>query len=95
MLAHFQPVAALDEDAKEHRFVEASPVPEEIEAFLHRDRNGDLATDQLLNALHLLTLEQNSQNLWRSPDAAAADQLRSILYRELHARDGVDRDGIS
>ncbi len=95
VLAHFQPGAALDEDAKEHRFVEASPVPEEIEAFLHRDRNGDLATDQLLNALHLLTLEQNSQNLWRSPDAAAADQLRSILYRELHARDGVDRDGIS
>ena len=93
VLAHFHPETSLGKGAEEHRFVKDSPVPEEIEAFLKKDRNGDLATDQLLNALHLLTLEQNSQNLWRSPDADAADQLRSILYRELHGRDGVDRDG--
>jgi MoxR-like ATPase len=93
VLAHFHPETSLGKGAEEHRFVKDSPVPEEIEAFLKKDRNGDLATDQLLNALHLLTLEQNSQNLWRSPDADAADQLRSILYRELHGRDGADRDG--
>ena len=81
--------------ADEHRFVKDSPVPEEIEAFLKKDRNGDLATDQLLNALHLLTLEQTSQNLWQSPDADAAEQLRSILYRDLHGSDGTDRDGMT
>ena len=93
VLAHFHPKDAVGKGAKEHSFVVDSPVPEEIEAFLNKDENGDLATDQLLNALHLLTLEQTSQNLWRSPDADAADQLRSILYRELHGRDGADRDG--
>jgi MoxR-like ATPase len=92
VLAHFHPEALLGKGAKEHSFVVDSPVPEEIEAFLKKDESGDLATDQLLNALHLLTLEQTSQNLWRSPDADAADQLRSILYRELHGRDGADRD---
>ena len=95
VLAHFHPKDALGKGAKEHSFVVNSPVPEEIEAFLNKDGNGDLATDQLLNALHLLTLEQTSQNLWRSPDADAADQLRSILYRELHGRDGADRDGVA
>ena len=93
VLAHFHPNDALGKGAKEHSFVKDSPVPEEIEAFLKKDENGDLATDQLLNALHLLTLEQTSQNLWRCPDPDAADQLRSILYRELHGRDGADRDG--
>lgn len=95
VLAHFHPKDALGKGAKEHSFVVNSPVPEEIEAFLNKDGNGDLATDQLLNALHLLTLEQTSQNLWRSPDADAADQLRSILCRELHGRDGADRDGVA
>ena len=95
VLAHFHPEASLGKGADEHRFVTDSPVPEEIEAFLKKDRNGDLATDQLLNALHLLTLEQTSQNLWQSPDADAAEQLRSILYRDLHGSDGTDRDGMS
>jgi hypothetical protein len=40
-------------------------------------------------------LEQTSENVWPSPDAAAADQLRSILYRELHGRDGADSDGMT
>jgi MoxR-like ATPase len=95
VLAHFHPEASLGKGAEEHRFVNDSPVPEEIEAFLKKDRNGDLATDQLLNALHLLTLEQTSQNFWQSPDADAAEQLRSILYRDLHGSDGADRDGMT
>ena len=93
VLAHFHPKDALGKGTKEHSFVVDSPVPEEIEAFLNKDENGDLATDQLLNALHLLTLEQTSQQLWQTPDADAADQLRAILYRDLHGRDGADRDG--
>jgi hypothetical protein len=95
VLAHFHPETSLGKGAEEHRFVNDSPVPEEIEAFLKKDRNGDLATDQLLNALHLLTLEQTSQNFWQSPDADAAEQLRSILYRDLHGSDGADRDGMT
>ena len=95
VLAHFHPEAGLGKGAKGHPFLEEAPVPVEIEAFLKKDGNGDLATDQLLNALHLLTLEQTSQNLWSSPDADAAEQLRSILYRELHGRDGADRDGVN
>ena len=95
VLAHFHPEAGLGKGAKGHPFLEEAPVPVEIQAFLKKDGNGDLATDQLLNALHLLTLEQTSQNLWSSPDADAAEQLRSILYRELHGRDGADRDGVN
>jgi MoxR-like ATPase len=95
VLAHFHPEATLGKGVKEHPFLKDAPVPEEIEAFLRKDENGDLATDQLLNALHLLTLEQTSENVWPSPDAAAADQLRSILYRELHGRDGADSDGMT
>jgi MoxR-like ATPase len=79
VLAHFHPKDALGKGAKEHSFVKDSPVPEEIEAFLKKDENGDLATDQLLNALHLLTLEQTSQNLWQSPDEDAADELRAVF----------------
>jgi hypothetical protein len=95
VLAHFHPGATIGTGVKEHPFLKDAPVPEEIEAFLRKDENGDLATDQLLNALHLLTLEQTSQNLWLSPDAVAGDQLRSILYRELHGRDGADSDGMT
>jgi hypothetical protein len=90
VLAHFRPEEASAENATEHPFVNEPPVPKEIEAFLEKDANGDLATDQLLNALHLLTLEQSRQNLWASPDGDAATQLRTILYRPLHARDGDD-----
>jgi MoxR-like ATPase len=87
VLAHFRPKASAAE-AGEHPFVKDSPVPEEIQAFLEKDANGDLATDQLLNALHLLTLEQNLEHRWLGPDAKAAEELRAILYRGLHERDG-------
>ncbi len=54
-------------------------VDQEVRAFLGDDSDLDRATDQLLNALHLLTM----------PDGApASDQernaLRDILYRRLH-----------
>jgi hypothetical protein len=87
VLAHFRPGASSAE-AAEHSFVSDPPVPDEIVRFLQKDQNGDLATDQLLNALHLLTLEQSSQNSWTAPDELAAEQLRAILYRGLHERDG-------
>ncbi len=90
VLAHFRPEEASVQNATKHPFVNEPPVPKEIEAFLEKDVNGDLATDQLLNALHLLTLEQNRQNRWPSPDGDAAKQLQDILYRPLHARDGDD-----
>jgi hypothetical protein len=88
VMAHFHPDAAAGQADVGHPFVSNSPVPQEIRRFLKKDQNGDLATDQLLNALHLLTLEQNSDNSWQSPDAEAARQLRAILYRGLQARDG-------
>ena len=87
VLAHFHPDAGDDLGAAAHPFVSDPPVLQEIRRFLAKDQNGDLATDQLLNALHLLTLEQNSFNAWPSPDAEAARQLRAILYRGLQARD--------
>lgn len=90
VLAHFRPKEASAQNATKHPFVNEPPVPKEIEAFLEKDVNGDLATDQLLNALHLLTLEQNRQNRWPSPDGDTAKQLQDILYRPLHARDGDD-----
>jgi hypothetical protein len=95
VLAHFHPEAALGKGANEHSFVKNSPVHEEIKLFLKKVENGELATDQLLNALHLLTLEQTSQNLWQSPDEDAANELRAVLYRELHGSDGSDRDGMT
>ena len=88
VLAHFHPEAAVGQGIETHPFVIDPPVPQEIRRFLHKDQNGDLATDQLLNALHLLTLEQNPRNPWPAPDAEAARQLRAILYRGLQARDG-------
>jgi MoxR-like ATPase len=81
VLAHFHPEAK-----GSHPFLENAPVPEEITTFLARDAKtgGDLATDQLLNALHLLTLEQRH---WRPP-GEEAESLRQILYRGLRERDG-------
>lgn len=90
VLAHFHPQDAAGQGYTIHPFVSEQPVPQEIRRFLNRDQNGDLATDQLLNALHLLTLEQTSRNAWPSPDADAARQLRAILYRGLQARDGEE-----
>jgi len=57
------------------------PVPEEIKRFLD-DPNQDRATDQLLNALYLLTMGELSP-----PSTDQFDELRTILYRGLHERD--------
>lgn len=92
VLAHFRPEATPGKGAEDHPFVKEPPVPKEIETFLERDRHGALATDQLLNALHLLTMDQNSENPWPTPDPKAAEHLRAILYRDLQARGGDDRD---
>ena len=67
--AHFNPSAQLS----------AEDLAEEIRQFLGNEGNLDRATDQLLNALYLLTLQQG---------APASDEqrssLRQILYRQLH-----------
>jgi MoxR-like ATPase len=60
-------------------------VPQEIRKFLNHPDQADLATDQLLNALYLLTLQD-----WQSPTEKEIEELRTILYRGLHARDGAD-----
>lgn len=87
VLAHFHPQATTTGDP--HPFVANAPVPEEIATFLNRDaeKGGDLATDQLLNALHLLTLEQRQ---WQPPSPNDTEPLRQILYRGLRE---PDRDG--
>jgi MoxR-like ATPase len=85
VLAHFDPRQATSDTQGASPFLKQPPVLEEIETFLNRDEQQKLATDQLLNALHLLTLESGH---WQPPDAAAAEQLRDILYREVDARDG-------
>lgn len=67
--AHFKPSAKLSDQA----------LADEIRQFLGDEGNLDRATDQLLNALYLLTLQQV---------APASDEqrssLRRILYRQLH-----------
>ena len=87
LLAHFPSSVTGTTAAAREAFVMAPPVPEEIKAFLDHERQEDLATDQLLNALHLLTLEQRQ---WQPPKGEAVEQLRQILYRGLHERDGDD-----
>jgi MoxR-like ATPase len=67
--AHFKPSAKLS----------AEDLAEEINKFLGTEGNLDRATDQLLNALYLLTLQQGAP--------ASEEQrisLREILYRQLH-----------
>jgi MoxR-like ATPase len=85
VLAHFDPRQATSDSKGESPFLKQAPVLEEIETFLNRDEQQKLATDQLLNALHLLTLESGQ---WQPPDSRAAEELRDILYREVDARDG-------
>jgi hypothetical protein len=82
VLAHFRPEDT--SSASEHPFLQDSPVPEELQRFLDLDKNQELATDQLLNALQLLTLEQQG---WQAPTDKAAETLRGILYRGLDDRD--------
>jgi MoxR-like ATPase len=56
----------------------AATAEEEIKAFLDRSAKDCLAVDQLLHALHLLTLSE-----WRPPAEADREALRDILYRDL------------
>jgi len=85
VLAHFDPRRATGASPGEPPFLKQPAVLEEIETFLDRDEQQKLATDQLLNALHLLTLESDQ---WQPPDPEASEQLRDILYRKVDARDG-------
>jgi MoxR-like ATPase len=56
----------------------AAAAKEEIEEFLARSAKDCLAVDQLLHALHLLTLSD-----WQPPSEEDRDALRDILYRDL------------
>ncbi|MFN9623126.1 MAG: AAA family ATPase [Cyanobacteriota bacterium] len=56
----------------------AAEARQEIEEFLARSAKDCLAVDQLLQALHLLTLSD-----WQRPAEADRDVLREILYRDL------------
>jgi MoxR-like ATPase len=67
--AHFKPSAQLS----------AKDLAEEIRQFLGDEGNLDRATDQLLNALYLLTLQQGAP-----ASEEQRSSLRQILYRQLH-----------
>ena len=54
----------------------------EIQEFLDRSSKESLAVDQLLHALHLLTLSD-----WQPPSEEDRDALREILYRDLDKTD--------
>ena len=63
-------------------------VIDEILEFLETTSEKDRATDQLLNALHLLTLPNSS-----GPTQQQIETLRSVLYKGLRVRD-VGPDGL-
>ena len=67
--AHFKPSAQLS----------AKDLAEEVRKFLGDEGNLDRATDQLLNALYLLTLQQGAP-----ASEEQRSSLRQILYRQLH-----------
>jgi MoxR-like ATPase len=67
--AHFQSTARLS----------AKDLAEEIRHFLGDEGNLDRATDQLLNALYLLTMHQGAP-----ASEEQRSSLRQILYRQLH-----------
>ena len=67
--AHFKPSAQLS----------SKDLAEEIRQFLGDEGNLDRATDQLLNALYLLTLQQGAP-----ASEEQRSSLRQILYRQLH-----------
>jgi MoxR-like ATPase len=60
----------------------AAKAAEEIKEFLSRSEKDCLAIDQLLNALHLLTLDSMAPPLEKD-----RDMLRDILYRDLRKTD--------
>ncbi|MFM7464180.1 MAG: AAA family ATPase [Cyanobium sp.] len=70
VLAHFE-----DRDV-------AAAAQEEVNEFLQRSAKDCLAVDQLLHALHLLTLDAATP-----PSAEERDVLREILYRDLKRSD--------
>lgn len=60
----------------------AAAAQEEVREFLQRSAKDCLAVDQLLHALHLLTLDEATP-----PGAEERDVLREILYRDLKRAD--------
>jgi MoxR-like ATPase len=62
---------------------EKASVLEEIVTFLETTSQEDRATDQLLNALHLIT-----QSSAVGPTPEQIETLRTVLYKGLRARDG-------
>lgn len=67
---------------KRGQLADQAMVIEEILEFLETTREQDRATDQLLNALHLLTLPSG-----KKPTKEQITRLRTVLYRGLRARD--------
>jgi hypothetical protein len=77
--AHFQSEAGSSAAGSSAAGLSKEGLEQEIREFVGEEGNLDRATDQLLNALYLLTLRQG---------APASDEqrstLRKILYRQLH-----------
>lgn len=71
---------------KRQGIAESQDVLDEILAFLGDTKEQDRATDQLLNALHLLTLPG------AGPTPAQIETLRSVLYKGLREKDSVGED---
>ncbi len=65
------------------KLADKKQVLDEILTFLETTKQDDRATDQLLNALHLLTLPNAA-----APTKDQIETLRSVLYKGLRARDG-------
>jgi MoxR-like ATPase len=66
---------------KRDKIADDQNVLDEILTFLDETNQQDRATDQLLNALHLLTLPGSR------PTAAQVETLRTVLYKGLRERD--------
>lgn len=77
VLAHFR-----ETDRSSDAASDQGAVPEEIKHFLDDPNQWDRATEQLLNALYLLTMKD-----WKAPTQNEFSDLRQILYRGLHERD--------
>jgi MoxR-like ATPase len=72
--------------SKRDKIADAPNVLDEILTFLEETKQQDRATDQLLNALHLLTLPGSR------PTAAQVETLRKVLYKGLRERDSAGDD---
>jgi len=87
-------VAAFQDMVREHfrhtsrdGQAESVKVLDEITTFIEETSQQDRATDQLLNALHLLTLPGSS-----GPSQEQIHTLRDVLYKGLRERDSVQDD---